>query len=128
MHKYPWMVALLDPGQNTVWCGGSLVSSQHVLTAAHCTHGHTAASIEVLVGEHDTSDSEAERHNISAIMDHPSYNHTTAHYDVSILTLAAPINSSSTAAPVCLPATATSLYTGEEGTVTGWGDTTSGGA
>ena len=25
MNKYPWMVALVDPGQNTVWCGGSLV-------------------------------------------------------------------------------------------------------
>ena len=90
VNEYPWMVALVNPGLKTPWCGGSLVSAQHVLTAAHCTHGHTAASIEVLVGEHDTSDSEADRHNISAITDHPSYNHTTLDFDISVLTLAAP--------------------------------------
>ena len=81
MHKYPWMVALVDPGQNTVWCGGSLVSSQHVVTAAHCTEGRTAASIEVLVGEHDTSDSTAARHNVSAITNHPSYNYSSLDFD-----------------------------------------------
>ena len=122
------MVALVNPGQKTPWCGGSLVSSQHVVTAAHCTHGHTAASIEVLVGEHDTSDTEADRHNISAITHHPSYNHTTLDFDVSVLTLAAPINFSSTAAPVCLPASESSLYTDEVATVIGWGDTSEGGS
>jgi secreted trypsin-like serine protease len=32
--QFPWQVALLI--DNTYFCGGSLISSQWVLTAAHC--------------------------------------------------------------------------------------------
>ena len=34
INKYPWMVAILDSdGQ---FCGGTLVASQYVISAAHC--------------------------------------------------------------------------------------------
>ena len=80
------------------------------------------------MGEHDTSDSVADRHNISAISQHPSYNHDTTDFDFSVLTLAAPVNFSQAAALICLPASPPSLYTGQLGTVIGWGDTSSGGS
>ena len=79
----------------------------------------------MLVGEHDTSDSVADRRNISAITQHPSYNHDTTDFDFSVLTLAAPVNFSHAAAPVCLPASPSTLYTGHLATVIGWGDTSS---
>ena len=110
------------------WCGGSLLSARHVLTAAHCTVGQSAASIRVLVGEHDTTDSVADIRAISAITQHPRYNNANTDYDYSILTLAAPLTFSSVAAPVCLPASASSLYTGEVATTTGWGTTSFGGS
>ena len=80
------------------------------------------------MGEHDTSDSVADRHNISAITQHPSYNHDTTDYDFSVLTLAAPVNFSHAAAAICLPASTPSLYTGHVATVIGWGDTSSEGS
>ena len=95
------------------WCGGSLLSARHVLTAAHCTVGQSAASIRVLVGEHDTTDSEADIRTISAITDHPDYDSSNSFaYDFSILTLAEPLTFSSVVAPVCLPSLVSSLYTG----------------
>merc|ERR1719195_729960 len=74
VNEYPWQVGLVSRTGIRPWCGGSLLSARHVLTAAHCTVGQSAASIRVLVGEHDTTDSVADIRAISAITDHPSYN------------------------------------------------------
>ena len=37
-HSIPWQVALLANGEKH--CGGTLISTQHVITAAHCTEGN----------------------------------------------------------------------------------------
>ena len=128
VNEYPWQVGLVQTGGRTPWCGGSLISDRHVLTAAHCTEFRTASDIQVLLGEHDTTDSVADIRSISAINDHPSYDSGSLEYDYSILTLSDPVTFSRTMAPVCLPADVSSLYTGEVATVTGWGTTSSGGA
>ena len=121
-------MGLVSSSGRTPWCGGSLISDRHVLTAAHCTAGGSASSIRVLLGEHDTTDSVADIRTISAITDHPNYNSGTMENDYSILTLSSPVTFSRQMAPVCLPADTSVLYTGKMATVTGWGTTSSGGS
>ena len=122
-------MGLVSAGSRTPWCGGSLISDRHVLTAAHCTYGGSTSSIRVLLGEHDTTDSVADIRTISAITDHPSYNASNSWaYDFSILTLSSPLTFSRVMAPVCLPADVSSLYTRRRATVTGWGRISSGGS
>ena len=118
-------VALVNPGSMIPWCGGSLLSNQYVITAAHCTDGHTASSIEILLGEHDTSDSIVDRHTIHTITEHENYNRASADYDFAILKLSAPITFSSVAAPICLPSSELSLYVDQIATAIGWGHTSS---
>ena len=128
VNEYPWQVGLVFPSSKVPFCGGSIISDRHIMTAAHCTAGKSISSIRVLLGEHDTTDSVADIRTISAITDHPSYQANTLAYDFSILTLSSPITFNRVMAPVCLPADVTSLYTGQLATVTGWGTTSFGGS
>merc|ERR1712110_1250898 len=60
-HEYPWQVGLVSRNGRTPWCGGTLISSTHVLTAAHCTQTSAASSIRVILGEHNIADSDFNR-------------------------------------------------------------------
>ena len=39
IHEYPWQAGLVTPGSKRVWCGGSIINDQWILTAAHCVEG-----------------------------------------------------------------------------------------
>ena len=90
-------MSLVNPGDSTPWCGGSLISSLHVITAAHCTRGHSAASVQVRVGEHDHTNSGADVYNVADIDHHPGFQFEAKVYDFSLLTLASPVNFSTKA-------------------------------
>ena len=84
--------------------------------------------LQVLVGEHNTADTDVDRRDVMKIRNHPRYNYKNAYFDLAILFLSSPLTFSSTIGPVCLPASTQSLYTGQVATVTGWGLTSSGGS
>merc|ERR1711976_486988 len=126
VNEYPWQVALVSSTGSHPFCGGTLISDRHVMTAAHCTAGSSASSIAVLVGEHRIDDGEFTRIGLSAINDHPNYNDRSLNNDYSILTLDTPVTISPAVRPACLPSS-DSDYTGKIATVSGWGSLTSGG-
>ena len=107
-NSIPWQVALVTPNQE-VFCGGTIICSKYILTAAHCTVEDFAepGSFEVVAGEHDTLDhsDQATRHSVKAIHDHPNYVTATKGFDYSILELDTPIDlsASSKARAACLP-------------------------
>ena len=121
-NSIPWQVALVWKGHSIPFCGGTILCSRFILTAAHCTLGNgiTPSSIEIIAGEHDTNIvdkiDKATRHKVKAIHTHSTYvKHFETHrlyisttaggYDVSILELNDPIDlsASSKAGAACLP-------------------------
>ena len=131
MNEYPWQVGIIDTDTGKPYCGGSILSSKTILTAAHCTVGSSAGSMTVVVGEHDWTvpgDGE-QRMSVCGKEEHPSYNSRTLDYDFSILTLCEDITlQQQIAAPVCMPFSPSSAYANIPAIVSGWGTLASGGS
>jgi len=125
--EHPWQVGVFLWNRQHPDCGGTLISSTHVLTAAHCTvhRGTTrklpASDVRVLLGEHNVTDREFNRVDVAEIINHPNYNPTTVDNDYAILRLAKPVSFTKKVSPACLPDDLTSTYEGTLATITGWG-------
>lgn len=128
-NEYPWQVGLVPSfGGNVPVCGGSLISSTTVLTAAHCTDGASANTYLVRVGEHDTSIKDGEFDvKVKQIIQHPDYNSANVDNDFSLLILESAVEWSDSVKPVCLPAKLKGDYEDAEAIVSGWGTTSFGG-
>merc|ERR1719394_2296534 len=89
-NEYPWQVALVSTwNSHYPWCGGTLISSTHVLTAAHCVYEKESSDIQVLLREHNTADSVIKTADVAEIINHPDWDRPTIDNDYAILRLSA---------------------------------------
>lgn len=84
-HQFPWQASInLCAEGGCTLCGGSLISSRHILTAAHCTKGKT--SFEIGLGSNQRN-GPATRVISRVKIEHPDYDPQTLINDVSIIKL-----------------------------------------
>jgi len=126
--EYPWHVGLLATveGDTDYVCGGALVDSEHVLTAAHCIKSFYPHELLVRIGDWDVNtDREPYPHRDIAVSDvfiHERFFAGSLHNDIALIRLNSPVSWADMphVAPVCLPQPQQS-YTGSRCWVTGWG-------
>ena len=121
--EWPWQVALVSRGVQ--FCGGSLVSPRHVVTAAHCTEDLTASQLSVLAGTVDL-DAGGQRRPVATIHQHEGYHGDTLRNDIALLELAQPfeLGDGIEVVELATEAESESLTTaGAPAFVTGWGAT-----
>lgn len=126
-HSIPWQVALFK--SNRFFCGGSLINSRWVLTAAHClpSSNSQAGSLRVRLGEHNliSNDGSEQDIRVSAIYRHPQY--SGLNRDVGLMKLSRPATINSKVSPICLPQPTDNYSPGTNCVVSGWGSLSSGG-
>jgi trypsin len=71
---------------NRFHCGGSIVSSSWVVTAAHCAHGSTASQFTINAGSTIINGSTQTR-SVSQIIVHPDYNSDIYENDIALFQL-----------------------------------------
>jgi len=129
-NEWPWQVGLLSRNgweiNSDPICGGALVNSRHIVTAAHCTHGKTVADIAVTIGDHNITATAMEPEQtwagVEKIIEHFGYDGNVLN-DIAILRLAQEVDLS-LFSPVCIPpATVASSeeFAGQNATAVGWG-------
>ncbi|XP_066511783.1 transmembrane protease serine 3 [Hoplias malabaricus] len=124
--QYPWQVSLQY--QNQYLCGGSLITNQWIVTAAHCVYGFAnPASWSVRVGIVEQPVNGATDLSVSKILYHGSYRPESLSYDVALIKVAQPVTFNGQVQPICLPNFEESFTAGSVCWISGWGATQSGG-
>lgn len=114
-------------GDDISICGGSLIDSRRILTAAHCALDDDDNEVPVedirpylglqSVEEADTTIKAAKVSYYEVNPHYPKYNG----YDIALIVLEKPVKFTKTISPICIPAFGSKLKD-KKFTVVGWGD------
>ncbi|NXL03876.1 FAXD protein, partial [Mesembrinibis cayennensis] len=121
----PWQV-LIHNSKDIGFCGGSLISSRWVVTAAHCLD--LVRPHHVTVGEYSLCSVEFKEQKIDVERSwtHPHYDSNNYNGDIALLYLSSDVIFNEFVIPICLPSPNLASLLSEEGTVgmvSGWGAT-----
>lgn len=107
---------------NQPFCGGSIISTTKILTAAHCAYKVNKNILSIRVGS-STSYEGGQIYKISNVNVHPQYVHGKMVNDLAVLNLTNPLKLSPSVAIIEIDRTMSRLPDGIQVEATGWGRT-----
>ncbi|XP_059388917.1 testisin-like [Carassius carassius] len=122
--NWPWQVSVHYNSRHI--CGGTLIHSQWVMTAAHCIISTNLNSWTLYLGRQTQTTSAANpnevRVGIQSITVHPKYNNTLFNNDISLMKLSQSVTFTPYIRPVCLASKGSVFHNATFCWATGWGN------
>ncbi|XP_025089725.1 ovochymase-1-like [Pomacea canaliculata] len=108
----PWMVVIADRG--FYLCGGSIISSRLILTAAHCfdtEESQNPRNLQVYAAKLSLTKANKEEQllTVQTLILHKDFNNITGANDIALLVLDKDLVFTSIVAPICLPSSGSGL-------------------
>ncbi|KAL0614501.1 Coagulation factor VII [Plecturocebus cupreus] len=100
----PWQVLLVQNG--AMFCGGTLIDTSWVVSAAHCFDKiKNWRNISAVLGEHDLSehDGDEQSQRVAQVIIPSTYVRGTTNHDIALLRLHQPVVLTDHVVPLCLP-------------------------
>ncbi|KAB0387374.1 hypothetical protein FD755_002330, partial [Muntiacus reevesi] len=119
---WPWQVGLRFLGNHQ--CGGAIINSIWILTAAHCVQSKNNPLFwTVVAGDHDRTlkESTEQVRRAKHIIMHEDFDTRSYDSDIALIQLSSALEFNSVVRPICLPHSLEPLFSSEICVVTGWG-------
>ncbi|KAI8423582.1 hypothetical protein MSG28_012669 [Choristoneura fumiferana] len=120
----PYQVSLVNRGQHS--CGGTIISEDIIVTAAHCIYGSNPLNFQVRVGS-SSSQEGGTLIQVADFMYHPKFSYTKMDSDIGLLKLKTPLEFSDTVKPIGMVGHGEEIDDGALTEVSGWGAIEEGG-
>ncbi|XP_026133112.1 serine protease 27-like isoform X2 [Carassius auratus] len=121
---WPWQVDIQTDGEGHV-CGGTIISENWVLSAAHCfPNPNDISSYMVYAGRHllNSWNADETSHRVRRVVVPLGYTHPQLGQDIALVELATAVQWSDRIQPICLPYANVEFSSDMRCMITGWGN------
>ncbi|XP_046683825.1 trypsin epsilon-like [Homalodisca vitripennis] len=122
IQKHPYVASLLLDG--SLWCAGTVVSSNWIITIAECVYSLSTSDLSVVVGSNDGLN--GKKYTVKSFTTHPKYSYGYFDYDFACVQISGKFKWSSKTKPIKIGTKEPKANA--KFTVAGYGDTSDVGA